>query len=458
MSHGRRDQLDHDIRRRRADSDAPGRWLMPYWLESDTFHDDPRWEVLAARRLTVVDQLQAAHCRLMSMASHQRHDGYLTAGQVLTGCRRQDVADKLCRPVLDLPPLLHRKGDDCPCLGGAWIEGFDFRVHGFLKRNPSRRENDRNKDQKADRRDARLRKLVYDRDGGCCRYCRSGPLNPQVRRARKEPTYRRRLLSMDHVDPDRAATPDGGNYVTACARCNEEKGHSTPEEAGMALLPEPTPGEIAEWAKRGEQLFDRPEPGSTDQTGTSTRADPNQPQTSDSTSGSTTGPDPGRTTDTSDKTTGDVCPDQPEQEPEPGAPWSEEGVGSGRGAAVIVKQPARSAADPDIYNGRSRGSTSSPGREPEPADVPEPDTFEQLYEWALEVLGRHPRPDWEWQPETVRNILTQARKPIYGARTLPAIAAAWLVFVADPRTLLHGFVYKTGDWWAEELAGSSRPT
>lgn len=109
----------------------------------------------------------------------------------------------------------------------------------------------------AEHRDPGLRQKVYDRDGGCCRYCRSGPLAKGMGKA-ADP---RRALQFDHVDPARMAGPDGENYVTGCARCNDDKGGRTPAEAGMVLLPVPTVEEIAVWHERGEQLVDRPGSG-----------------------------------------------------------------------------------------------------------------------------------------------------------------------------------------------------
>ena len=89
--------------------------------------------------------------------------------------------------------------------------------------------------QKADHRDGRLKDLVWARDGGCCRYCGSGPLVHDNARARD----RRRVLQFDHVDPDQPAGPDSENYVVACGACNEVKGHRTPDAAGLVLLPAP---------------------------------------------------------------------------------------------------------------------------------------------------------------------------------------------------------------------------
>jgi 5-methylcytosine-specific restriction endonuclease McrA len=226
---------------------------MPYFLETDTFHDLPAWEVLADGVGDVVDQLQAAYTRMKSKTSHLLSEGYLTEGAALAMCRgRRKILDKLCTPVLGDQPLLHRQGDECECLGDSWTAGYAYRVHNFLKRNPSRREYNRNRAQKADLRDARLKGMVYRRDGGCCRYCASGPLSPKAVRAKD----RRKVLHYDHVDPDQPATPDGGNFVVACGRCNEAKGKRTPYEADMPLLPEPTPEQAAALERRPLQLLD----------------------------------------------------------------------------------------------------------------------------------------------------------------------------------------------------------
>ncbi len=227
-------------------------------MESDTAGGDPLWDSLAGGRVMLVDQLQAAWFRLMSTASLYRTDGYLTEAATLAACRgRRALVDRFCaRPLADRDPLLHRRGDECACLEGeAWREGYEYRIHRFLKRNPSRAENERHRAQSADSRDARLRQAVYDRDGGCCRYCRSGPL---AKRGMGRARDRRRALQYDHVDPDRPAGQDGGNYVVACARCNELKGHRTPDEAGMVLLPTPTAEEAAGLLASPEALHDLP--------------------------------------------------------------------------------------------------------------------------------------------------------------------------------------------------------
>jgi hypothetical protein len=105
----------------------------------------------------------------------------------------------------------------------------------------------------ADLRNGRLRDLAYTRDGGCCRYCGSGPL---LRRGMERAADRHQVLRFDHVDPDQPAGEDGANFVVACAACSEAKGHRTPAEAGMTLLPVPTSVQIA--ARQPDERLGRP--------------------------------------------------------------------------------------------------------------------------------------------------------------------------------------------------------
>lgn len=229
---------------------------MPYFLEGDELAVRPEWEALAAGKGDLMDFLLASYMKMKSTASHLMSDGYLTELAALTQCRgRRQFLDLLCKAVLDRPPLLHRPGDECECLGDApWIDGYAYRIHAFLKKNPSRKEYNRNQAQRADLKDAALKKLVYNRDGGCCRYCGSGPLRAKAGKSKD----RRKVLHYDHVDPDQPAGPEGRNFVVACARCNEFKGRCTPEEADMVLLPEPTPQEAAAMLDRAQVLLDPP--------------------------------------------------------------------------------------------------------------------------------------------------------------------------------------------------------
>ncbi len=68
------------------------------------------------------------------------------------------------------------------------------------------------------------RRHVFHRDQHSCQYCGvSGD-----------------LLTLDHVIPRSRGGPySWENIVTACARCNHQKGNRTPREAGMVLRSQP---------------------------------------------------------------------------------------------------------------------------------------------------------------------------------------------------------------------------
>jgi hypothetical protein len=338
---------------------------VPYWLGSDTFAVEDVWSELAAGKPDLEDRLQAAYCRLQAYASLTRTDGYLTAAKALLACRgRARVLELLCAPVLALPPLVHRKGDVCDCLDDEWRDGgYVYRIHGFLKRNPSRAENERQRAMKADAKDHRLRALVYERDGGCCRYCRSGPLPANMGRAKD----RRKVRTYDHVDPDRPAAPDGTGYVLACDRCNSEKGHRTPEEAEMVLLDEPTEAERQAWLQRDLAVFDRPPDRSGTAPGPLRNRDPGAVADRDRAAV------PGAVADAiaDDETTGDVRPEQPETDGDGTPARSQKGDGPGRAAETPAirghppprsqpqAQPRRTGSEPDIYHRRSRASPAA---------------------------------------------------------------------------------------------------
>ncbi|MBX7264940.1 hypothetical protein KIF24_01965 [Micromonospora sp. Llam7] len=353
---------------------------MPYWLESDTFADDPVWDVLAGGRGDRVDALQAASARLKSAASHQLTDGYLTEGTALRYCRgRRQILDLLCTSVLDQAPRLHRPGDECACLGDApWIDGYAYRIHAFLRRNPSKAEYLRNRAQRADLRDPRLKAMVYDRDGGCCRYCRSGPLSPKAGRARD----RRKVLAYDHVDPDQPAGPDGTNLVTVCGRCNEHKGHRTPYEADLPLLPVPTAAERAAWTARGLLLQDP-----ADHRQISDRSATKQRHDSDPDADPITDRPDDPDADPDDTTGADVRPDDGDHQQEQQVPSSGKGPGAGRGGHRADQpgptrqptQPIRAPDSPDVYHRRSRAPAGAdpyiwpPGSVPATSAQPQED-------------------------------------------------------------------------------------
>lgn len=70
------------------------------------------------------------------------------------------------------------------------------------------------------------RRTVLARDQYTCQYCQTQP-------PRKD-------LTIDHVVPRaRGGKTTWTNVVTACLRCNNQKGSRTPEEAGMVLWTRP---------------------------------------------------------------------------------------------------------------------------------------------------------------------------------------------------------------------------
>lgn len=64
---------------------------------------------------------------------------------------------------------------------------------------------------------------LFRRDGGVCQYCGS-----------------KRQLTIDHVVPrSKGGKTSWTNLVTACNRCNVNKGDKTPDQAGLILKNEP---------------------------------------------------------------------------------------------------------------------------------------------------------------------------------------------------------------------------
>lgn len=327
---------------------------MSYWQESDTFHDDPRWAAAAGdHRAVTVDQLQAGYARLMSVAARHMSSGWLTRETALSLCRPRVLERLSARVLPDMPPWLHTKGDECSCYE-TWQSGYTYLLHGFLKRNPTKKETERHRAQKRERQDPATRAAVYERDGGCCRYCRSGPLPKKGMGRAKD---RRRVIHYDHVHPDKLAGADLANLVVSCGRCNDEKGARTPAEADMILLPVPTEDERVAWLARPEcARFDRDDnhndnaattPQTTRPALVPTLSDPLSPDDVDG---------------------GEVRPETPHERQRQPPGLSPKGVGSGRGPQPALSQPlssgsdgvdelgqpARAADAPDIYHHRSR--------------------------------------------------------------------------------------------------------
>lgn len=371
---------------------------MAYTLHEDNVGSDARWMTLAkrqepdgapdllamsaSRRRAYLARLEvrkalliAAYYLMQSESALSTDDGYLTQEAALACCTEPWILGALLTPVCDKPPLLHTKGQKCAaknCIdaSGPWREDYEYRVCAFLKRNPSRKEIERHKDQTADLRDTKLKTLVYDRDGGCCRYCRSGPLSNKAVRSKD----RRKVLTFDHEDPDVAARPDGTGLLTACDRCNTVKGRRTPYEADMVVLAVPTDAEKAEWRARGMALFDLPDHGPI------TRRSPaDQPPITESISDRVGDPisdrsrDPNGDLDTDSAE--DPCPEQAEHDQDQSAKARADPLSRvGSGSPVMPDppltpshpgQPERTARYPDIWHRGAR--TTSPPAEPAPS-------------------------------------------------------------------------------------------
>jgi hypothetical protein len=197
---------------------------MPWYRLNDVGYDDPL--VLA-----IGNAAYGANNRLGQYASAQRTDGWVPTAKVREICSRTELRVLTTVHIGDQPPMLHQPGDECACLVGKdWPAGMGgYWLHGFLRDNPSRAENDVHRAKRRELRDKALRQAVRDRDGDRCRYC-----GITVRWADRK-TAAGGVL--DHVDPAVAAGAD--NLVVACRGCNGQKKDCTPAAAGLVLLPPP---------------------------------------------------------------------------------------------------------------------------------------------------------------------------------------------------------------------------
>lgn len=357
---------------------------MTYFLTGDEWRDDPIWDVLARVRKTararkrLIQALKAGHQDLFSAAAAIKADGYLTREIVERYCEPEIVA-LLASRVLDRAPRLHVEGDECSCLGDApWIKGYDYRLHRFLKRNPSRKEIDRRTQQKAELNDAALKHRVWLRDGGCCRYCGSGILNKKSGRNRDL----RKVLTFDHRDPDQTAGPDDANLLTCCKRCNTYKGHRLPEEADMVVLPIPTEAVKAEWEQRqaehGPAVFDLPLQRPSITGGSTIGSTPDQQQPVDPPVDPNGDPDDPPITAHTNNTTAQVYPetsddqaDQPVGEPGKCPARVGQPPPADPSTPPRQTQPPRTPDAPDIYHGRSRPAPTIPTRPLNPGHPPD---------------------------------------------------------------------------------------
>jgi hypothetical protein len=170
--------------------------------------------------------------QVLSWVSGERSDGFVTA-DILDLFGWAAANGRLLRARFGRAPLLHRRedGQACACMEGrTWIEDYDYLIHDYLDRNPSRQENDVHRAKARELKDSKLKVAVRARDRDICRYCGKQCAHSD-RKSDDGLTY-------DHVDPEVA---DGmSNLVVACRGCNRRKARRTPEAASMVLLPAPT--------------------------------------------------------------------------------------------------------------------------------------------------------------------------------------------------------------------------
>lgn len=199
-------------------------------------------------------------------ASEQGTNGWAPAWVV-----EQEMTAKEIRAAIDVRAngragLLHKWGekDDCSCLVGVkWTDTMGgYWVHDWLDYNPSKSETSVRRAKKRELDDMDLRHLVKMRDGNSCRYC--GVIVPW--NDNRSP----HRLTIDHVNPLLAAGAE--NLVVACMHCNTTKSDaSSPEAAGLTLLPPPVEGTVPlnGWPKGTDPatVVRRPEPTGTEPTG-----------------------------------------------------------------------------------------------------------------------------------------------------------------------------------------------
>lgn len=139
----------------------------------------------------------------------------------------------------------------------------------------SKEEVERNREKRRATRIDAQRIEVLLRDTDRCRYC-GVCVNPKDRKSARGREF-------DHPDP-----ADRSTYVVSCQGCNGHKHERTPEQAGMTLLPPPTPDEwhfhpttLLWLADRGIDPYQRPDaPQAPD---TATRARPSNQLDTDAT-------------------------------------------------------------------------------------------------------------------------------------------------------------------------------
>lgn len=181
----------------------------------------------------------AGHWLALLVAASQGTDGFLTADMVQSLGTKATTA-RLTRARFGRQPLVHARGPagelpECRCLTDrVWHDGFDYALHDFLDRNPSKSENDVQRAKSGELRNSKLKHAVRLRDQDTCRYC--GKFCQSADRRSDDG------LTYDHVDPELANGM--ANLVVACRGCNSRKGKRTPAQAGMDLRPVLDPSQV----------------------------------------------------------------------------------------------------------------------------------------------------------------------------------------------------------------------
>lgn len=210
---------------------------MPWFKGDDKAYANPKLRAVAAKTKTA--GFGILFCWFY--AAQQGTDGWLPQWVVENEFTPAELRAVTTVKANGRAALLHKRGDECPCLTGSqWTDEMGgYWLHDWLKHNPSKAENNVHRAKSRELGDKDLRALVMLRDGNACRYC--GIVVPWS--DRKSP----RMLTIDHVNPTLAA--GAGNLVVACMQCNSsKKDATTPEAAGLTLLPPPV-APASEWPK-----------------------------------------------------------------------------------------------------------------------------------------------------------------------------------------------------------------
>lgn len=210
---------------------------MPWFKGDDKAYANPKLRAVATKSKTA--GFGILFCWLY--AAQQGTDGWLPQWVVDNEFSPAELRAVTTVKANGRAPLLHKRGDECPCLHGSqWTEEMGgYWLHDWLKHNPSKAENNVHRAKGRELGDPDLRALVMLRDGNACRYC--GIVVPWADRKSS------RMLTIDHVNPTLAA--GAGNLVVACMQCNARKKDAIrPESVGLTLLGPPI-NPPAEWPK-----------------------------------------------------------------------------------------------------------------------------------------------------------------------------------------------------------------